>query len=313
MSDKDFDVISDGVMRAQALAAPVTENYPTLEVNDENSTMKFSETYTGARVTPLALKLEQINIIDIAHALSQQCRYGGHTSQFYSVAQHCCVLASYVENVLKGKALDCLQILMHDAAEAYLIDMPRPIKQFMPEFRKWDHAAQAAIRSWLGIGDVPIPSWQGDLDNRIIVDERAQVMSDSGNDWHHDPKHGVMPLGVRIEPWPARMAEKQFLFRYAAYMNGVYGQHAYLDEAWNVFGGSNLKAHLGTSSDHPTIEDLIEVDLRGGVGRVKLRSENGMLERDPQAGMFPRPAWKWVHGDFSLVEPAEVKVTTNGI
>jgi hypothetical protein len=59
---------------------------------------------------------------------------------------------------------------------------------------------------------------------------------------------------------------------------------------------------ISYSEHHLLPGDLVEVDMRGGVGRVKLRSENGMLVRDTDAGKIPMPALKWMHGRFTLTE-----------
>lgn len=284
-----------------------------LETDTAYKAVGFIETYTGRAFFPCDPKENDITIIDIAHHLSNQCRYSGATEFFYSTAQHCCILCDYVSEVLKGSPLDCLQILLHDAAEAYLVDMPRPVKQFMPEFRAWDHKIQMCVRKWAGFGDVPIPKWQDEIDSRIITDERAQVMSDSANEWGHD----LEPLNIKIEPWLPYEAEQHFLLRYALMSQAVTGKHQYLRSGWGVnmdathmpfdfrtAGGDTLV----TGEQAPIIVDLKEVDLRGGVGRVALRSENGMMIRDTRAGKFPRPSWKWVHGDFKMLAPELVGV-----
>ena len=281
-----------------------------LDTDTKYKAVSYIETYTGRTFFPLMPNVKDITIIDIAHHLSNQCRYSGATAYFYSTAQHCCLLADYIE-AKGGSPGDCLQMLIHDAAETYLIDMPRPVKQHMPEFRVWDRAIQMCVRSWLGLDGVPIPEWQDEVDSRIIVDERAQVMSDSGNDWGHN----LEPLGIVIEPWIPLAAEQEFLMRYATYSKKVFGTHQYLRSGWGLPMGCAYKEKdfpfKTQGGDMPTrgeldtqmLTDLAEVDIRGGVGRCPLRSPNGMMVRDTAAGRFPRPAWKWVHGNFELAAP----------
>jgi len=87
-------------------------------------------TFTGIYMNVFEPTLEMICIEDIAHALSNQCRFGGHLPTFYSVAQHsieCCAMA---EDKYK------LQALLHDASEAYLIDVPRPIKTELSNYKE---------------------------------------------------------------------------------------------------------------------------------------------------------------------------------
>ncbi len=83
-------------------------------------------TFTGRLVNPLCLKPEDVDIQDIAHALSNMCRFNGHVRRFYSVAEHCIRVASLVppEQAFEG--------LMHDRSETYLPDMTRPVK-YSPE------------------------------------------------------------------------------------------------------------------------------------------------------------------------------------
>ena len=69
-----------------------------------------------------------IDIRDIAHSLAHMPRFAGHTKTFYSVAQHCLRCAELAPNEIK------LEMLLHDAAEAYLMDMPKPIKHRFPDY-----------------------------------------------------------------------------------------------------------------------------------------------------------------------------------
>lgn len=79
-------------------------------------------TYTRRRVNPLTMTADDVDIRDIARALTMQCRYNGHVGTFYSVAEHCMRVADELPQHLQ------LAGLLHDAAEAYLGDLIRPLK-----------------------------------------------------------------------------------------------------------------------------------------------------------------------------------------
>ena len=85
--------------------------------------VRYFRTYTGRHVHPLCPSPEEIDIQDVAHSLSQMCRFVGHTDGFYSVAQH----SVLVSELVPGR--DALWGLLHDASEAYLCDLPAPIKR----------------------------------------------------------------------------------------------------------------------------------------------------------------------------------------
>jgi hypothetical protein len=269
---------------------------PFLPTDTAYTSSTFIETYTGRAFWPLkpAECADAFSIIDIAHALSNQCRYSGHVQFFYSTAQHCCLLASWVAEH-GGSPLDCLQILMHDSPEAYLVDIPRPVKQYMPHYRKWDHAIEAEIRKWMGWENVPRLAIQDEIDTRIVVDERLALMSRSGNDWNCDE---LEPLGVEIMKWTPEEAEQEFLIRYAAYSKEHYGASQYFNYSW----GMPLLPMANNDGATKTL-DIIEVDVRGKVGRVLMRGADGHLVRDRSKGM-PKPMWTWLHGPFELMERA---------
>src|SRR4051794_27255584 len=86
-------------------------------------------TASGARFDPFAPDAASIEIRDIAHALGNLCRFGGHCRVFYSVAQHSCLVADLVER--RGAGVECVHwALLHDASEAYLGDLPHPVKRY---------------------------------------------------------------------------------------------------------------------------------------------------------------------------------------
>lgn len=97
-------------------------------------------TYSGIYMNVFEPTLEMICIEDIAHALSNMPRFGGHTYAFYSVAQHS-INCSYLIDDPKKK----LAALMHDASETYLIDMPRPIKMNMPQYKEIENKLMELI------------------------------------------------------------------------------------------------------------------------------------------------------------------------
>lgn len=89
----------------------------------------FIRTWSGKSFYPLDPDPEQIDIQDIAWALSMQCRYAGHVKHFYSVAQH----SVYVSKACDES--DALWGLLHDASEAYIQDIIRPVKIHLSEYK----------------------------------------------------------------------------------------------------------------------------------------------------------------------------------
>jgi 5'-deoxynucleotidase YfbR-like HD superfamily hydrolase len=105
-----------------------------------NKRSTWTQTFKGLKFHPFDPKPEQIDIIDIAHALSMLCRWNGHIGRFYSVAEHSIHVASLVPDKAK------LWALMHDAAEAYVGDLPKPIKDFIPDFEHAELNIQRVIQ-----------------------------------------------------------------------------------------------------------------------------------------------------------------------
>lgn len=101
-------------------------------------------TYSMVHMNPAAPKQEDIHIKDIAHALSLMTRAGGHFPEFYSVGQHCiaCAREALTAGLSMRTALACL---LHDASEAYLADITRPVKHNLPKYLEIEEVLQNLI------------------------------------------------------------------------------------------------------------------------------------------------------------------------
>ena len=96
-------------------------------------------TFTGIYVNIFEPTEDMFCIEDIAHALAHQCRFGGHLPRFYSVAQHSVESMRHVPNSM------AYDMLMHDASEAYLLDLPKPIKLNMPQYNEIEDYMMAVL------------------------------------------------------------------------------------------------------------------------------------------------------------------------
>jgi len=129
------------------------------------------ETYKGHFFDVFDIKPERIDIEDIAHALSLICRFNGHTPKHLSVAEHSVNVSLHVERELR------LPALLHDAAEAYLSDVPRPIKQALPEINEIDRELTAAIFEKFGLA-YPFDDLIHEIDRAMCLTEaRASGMN----------------------------------------------------------------------------------------------------------------------------------------
>jgi hypothetical protein len=96
---------------------------------------------------------DDVALEDIAHALAMTPRFGGHCTEFLSVAQHSILVADLVHEQQPGARAQQVALL-HDASEAYLVDMPAPIKRFLPDFKKIEDRVQAVIFEAFGLSDL---------------------------------------------------------------------------------------------------------------------------------------------------------------
>ena len=172
----------------------------------------YLQTVSGRWLNPFDPDPEQIDIGDIARALSNQCRFGGHCRAFYSVAQHS-VLVSELVAQRGGDVEDVFAALMHDAAEAYLGDMPHPIKHRSPlgaAFREVEEHLERALRERFGIrADVAALK---PADRALLATERRAFSAET---WHWPELEGIEPLEIELNAWPPDVAERKFAQRFA--------------------------------------------------------------------------------------------------
>jgi len=149
-----------------------------------------------------------IDIKDIAYALSNTCRYGGHCNKYYSVAQHS-VLVSYMvpeEDALEG--------LMHDSSEAFLGDVPTPLKNLLPDFQKLEFELEEIIAQRFGFR-YPFPESVHRADKMLLAAEQRDLMPnyDDAKKWHESI--GLVPWADTVIPWEKNyVAEQMFLWRF---------------------------------------------------------------------------------------------------
>ncbi len=161
------------------------------------------QTFTGRQFWPLNPHADDICIEDIAHALANKCRYTGHTRRFYSVAQHACLCSDHSPNPKWA--------LMHDASEAYLPDVARPVKRMLTGFREIEDHLLQVIAVKYGL-PWPMPDSVHEIDLVMLATERRDLMATPPIPWISTER--IEPLPTPIVPWSPTVAKQQFLIRF---------------------------------------------------------------------------------------------------
>jgi len=161
-------------------------------------------TYTGRKFEFLHPTAEMVDILDIGHALSNLCRFAGHTSKFYSVAEHSVLMSRCFVN--RGHMHLAKWALMHDASEAYLVDVPRPLKAHLKSYAKIENRVARVIFDKFGL-EGPLPEEVKGVDKRIVFDERRQLMGAPSAEWVGE----TCTLGIEVLCWTPEQAKHYFM------------------------------------------------------------------------------------------------------
>lgn len=168
------------------------------------------QTYTGIAFYPLDPRPEEIHAVDIAHQLSMTCRYGGAVDHFYSVAEHSVLLAEYAMEQWPEDHGFHLAVLLHDAAEAYICDIPRPLKHSlaMAGYRSIEAGVEDAIDAAYHLAWTE--QWRlrlKDIDTRILIDEASVLLQRITNHWSSQLGEplGIATRIIGMAPWAAEM------------------------------------------------------------------------------------------------------------
>lgn len=182
------------------------ENYDTTSgVDINNPRGPWICTNSGINFYPLDPAPSEVSLYDIAKALSQVTRFGGHCGKFYSVAEH----SVRVSDLCNWS--DRREGLMHDATEAYIGDMVRPLKYAIPQFLVIEDAVWSAISNRFNL-NCKIPVSVKVADNLMCAAEKRDLMSASG-EWDNFPTEEDVLHIAPIQCWSPEEAEQKFLER----------------------------------------------------------------------------------------------------
>jgi len=174
---------------------------------DDKRIGDWGVTFTGRKFWPQDPQVGDVDIRDIAHHLSLQCRFAGACRGMYSVAQHSVLVSRLCTppNQLVG--------LLHDASEAYLQDIIRPLKRALAGYKTLENLWSLTIGLDLGLGEklLHLPDEVHAADREVLIAERRDLMHPTAA-WKTGPSDHAP-----IDPWAPERAEREFLLAYHSY------------------------------------------------------------------------------------------------
>lgn len=151
---------------------------------------------------------ETIDIKSIAAALSKTCRFGGHCPKYYTVAEHCFhAVGLAAQDQLGGDVLRA--ILLHDATEAYVGDVVKPLKAMLPEYQIIESNIEQAVATRFNVDFIRHNDLIKRYDRLMLKAEKIQMWPDDREEWFGFA--GLPTRVVNFQYWHPEMAEEQFL------------------------------------------------------------------------------------------------------
>ena len=166
----------------------------------ERTNTNYIETASGKKFWTLNPIVDDIDIMDIAHALANKCRFTGHCKRFYSIAQHSVLVSQLVSDIY------ALEGLLHDAAEAYMPDLAYPLRGGFCNWEEIENRVHTAIAKRFRLIH-PYPVEVNIVDRKIVRDEAWSLMHSQGKDWPGSREK----FGMRVRPWSAEESKERFV------------------------------------------------------------------------------------------------------
>jgi len=168
------------------------------------------QTFTGRVIWPLDPRPEEIHIKDIAGPLSKMVRFGGHGLRFLSVAEHSVLIKRATAKLKYGPRLQ-RQALFHDGSESIIVDVPRPIKPYLTNYKDIEHDIMLTVANKFEF-EWPMHPNIKRLDDACLAQEIAENMrqAELAEQWRGKPTLSSM-VGIRLEYWSPQRAFDEFM------------------------------------------------------------------------------------------------------
>ena len=193
----------------------------------------YLETVNGKSVFPWNLKREDVLIDDIANSLAMQARYNGHLPEFYSIADHSIHVTVLADMLMSEKDITPeerrvirLRALLHDAAEAFISDIPSPVKMFIPSMYEHEDKMIKKIYSFYGakITDRKLKKYSDQIikksDIMVLIGEKLDI-TNSVTRWPQEDIFKRCPFAIEYtEHW--KNSKERFLDYFNVLTGGDY-------------------------------------------------------------------------------------------